>query len=405
MSLKVDISPSYDLEVKATGMTRLVCTPSASVDLRVSAYVLNVYWEIQTEVLFFGLYSEISGGQMPNKVIGATDYLTVTGVAGSETYQCPNTAAYIAADTDRIWFTSAPTQRTVTTAELIKYDLQRTPVMYDDDDGTLEGIIILKSAVTGTKRDRLFEYFKLPILWDNDLNAYGHIKFNRTDYNPYVPLMYLDKPVGNEYAYVADNNALDAKDAPFVICGWVLGYDKTALNYLFGKNVYGSLNGRYGFYSNATTGYISAILQGASAASAVNSTIDVTSGWHFLLMEVFKQPGGEILFRFYIDDNLIGTSGICGYSLGTMANAFEFYIGTGNNGAGSGVNYTAKAAFRDVRIYRSTLTSDDKTNLYNGLNVAGYSARWPLNAYPILDELGNYNLNGVNLSAANIKDI
>ena len=46
------------------------------------------YWTQQSEVLFFGLYSEISGGQMPNRVPGATDFLTVAGVAGSETYQC-----------------------------------------------------------------------------------------------------------------------------------------------------------------------------------------------------------------------------------------------------------------------------------------------------------------------------
>jgi len=80
------------------------------------------YWARQPEVLFFGLYSEISGGQMPNKVTGSSDYLTVAGAAGSETYQAPNTAPYIAADTDYIWFKTDESQRTVTTAELIGYD-------------------------------------------------------------------------------------------------------------------------------------------------------------------------------------------------------------------------------------------------------------------------------------------
>lgn len=41
MSIKVDISPSYDLKAKATGMTRIICTPSASYDLRVTARVSN----------------------------------------------------------------------------------------------------------------------------------------------------------------------------------------------------------------------------------------------------------------------------------------------------------------------------------------------------------------------------
>lgn len=138
------------------------------------------YWANQPEVLFFGLYSEISGGQMPNKVPGSSDYLTVAGVAGSETYQCPNTAPYIAADTDYIWFKTDASQRTVTTAELIGYDLQRTPVKYDDTTpNAIVAIIILNAAVTGMKRDNLFQDMWLPILWDNSLNAYGHVKDNR----------------------------------------------------------------------------------------------------------------------------------------------------------------------------------------------------------------------------------
>jgi len=140
------------------------------------------YWSHQSEVLFFGLYSEISGGQMPNKVTGATDFLTVAGSAGSETYQCPNTAAYIAADTDKIWFKTDATQRTVTTAELIGYDLQRTPVKYlDNSPNSIEAIMILSSAVTGSKRDKMFTDFRLPIMWDNSWNDYGREKSNRPD--------------------------------------------------------------------------------------------------------------------------------------------------------------------------------------------------------------------------------
>jgi len=146
------------------------------------------YWANQTEVLFFGLYSEISGGQMPNKKTGSSDYLTVAGSAGSETYQCPNTAPYIAADTDYIWFKTDETQRTVTTAELIGYDLQRTPVKYQDaSPNEIVAIIILNAAVTGTKRDCLFRDMWLPILWDNDLNGYGHVKDNRIGQQLWTP--------------------------------------------------------------------------------------------------------------------------------------------------------------------------------------------------------------------------
>ena len=147
----------------------------------------QAYWATQPEVLFFGLYSEITGGHMPNKVAGATDFLTVAGVAGAETYQCPNTAPYIAADTDNVWFRVDTGQRTVTTFELVGYDLQRTPVKYEDDaPNEIIAIIILSADVTGTKRDRLFTDMWLPLLWDNNLNANGHIKSNRVTQNLFV---------------------------------------------------------------------------------------------------------------------------------------------------------------------------------------------------------------------------
>jgi hypothetical protein len=88
-----------------------------------------------------------------------------------------------------------------------------------------------------------------------------------------------------------------------------------------------------------------------------------------------------------------------------MANAFEFYIGTGNNEAGSGVNYTAKASFRDIRIYRNTLTAEQRNMLYRNVDVPGYITRWKCAEYPLTDEAETYDLAGVNLSSSNIKEI
>jgi hypothetical protein len=146
--------------------------------------------DLLTKVLFWGKYSEISGGRMPNKITGSTDYLTVAGSAGSETYQCPNTAPYIAADTDYIWFKTDASQRTTTTAELIGYDLQRTPVKYDDNTpNALRDIMILKAGevLSASERNNLFQYMWLSILWDNVLNAYGHIKSNRAGQQLWTP--------------------------------------------------------------------------------------------------------------------------------------------------------------------------------------------------------------------------
>ena len=136
------------------------------------------YWVSQPEVLFFGLYSEISSGQMPNKVAGSSDYLTIAGAVGSETYQCPNTAPYITADTDRIWFNTDVIQRVPTTAELVGYDFTRTIVKYANaSPHAIEAIMILSSDYV---TDKMRDDFMLSIWWDNTLSAHGNLKGNRS---------------------------------------------------------------------------------------------------------------------------------------------------------------------------------------------------------------------------------
>lgn len=138
----------------------------------------DAFWKSQPEVLFFGLYSEISGGQMPNKVTGATDFLTVAGVAGSETYQAPDTAPYQIADTDYIWFKTDVSQRTTTTAELIGYDFTRTIIKYANTSPyVIEAIMILSSDVDTAK---MRDDFDLSVWWNDTLSAHGNLKGNRS---------------------------------------------------------------------------------------------------------------------------------------------------------------------------------------------------------------------------------
>jgi len=141
---------------------------------------------IESKVLFWGLYSEISGGHMPNKVTGATDYLTVSGSAGSETYQCPNTQSYINADADGgldyIWFKNNAAQRTPTFAEAIGYDFTRTFFWYDDASPYhIDGVIILKAGQTLTpaESNRVRTYCHLSVWYDGTLSLYGNVKGNR----------------------------------------------------------------------------------------------------------------------------------------------------------------------------------------------------------------------------------
>ena len=135
------------------------------------------YWASQDEVLFFAEIKNIADGKLYNKKTGSSDYLTVTGSAGSYTFQCPDTAAYIAADTDYIWFRINESQRTTTEAELVGYDFTRTIIKYDNTDPyAIRWIMILSEDYdTNAMRDS----FELSYWWDNTLSLHGHTKGNR----------------------------------------------------------------------------------------------------------------------------------------------------------------------------------------------------------------------------------
>lgn len=154
---------------------------------------------------------------MPNKVTGATDYLTVAGSAGSETYQCPNTAPYIAADTDYIWFNTYATLRSVISAELIGYDFTRTIVKYANTAPyAIEAIMILSSDFDTNK---MRDDFDLSVWWSNVLSAHGNVKGNRgseqsvwtpdtiytqllSNFNGIDNAVAFTDPVAGDYAFV-----------------------------------------------------------------------------------------------------------------------------------------------------------------------------------------------------------
>lgn len=149
-------------------------------------------WTRQSDVtllaklLFWGKYSDISGGHMPNKITGATDYLTITGSTGEENYACPNNASYIAADTDYIWFNDTAK---VTTANLISYDFARTLVKYDNAAPyQIREIIILKSGevLTAAEDNHLRDYLDLSIYYSGPLSLYGSLKQNRSASNDFI---------------------------------------------------------------------------------------------------------------------------------------------------------------------------------------------------------------------------
>jgi hypothetical protein len=154
-----------------------------------SSFSWSRYWAQSGLFLFFGETSKITGGILYNQVKGATDYLTVTGTVGSYHYTCPNTPTYVAADTDFAWFKSDGSVSDMTDSRLNSYDVQRTPVKFDDNSPNTNrwiGILKLTTNITPIL-DKLFKSFDLPIEWHDDTNAYGHIKSNRTGQNLWVP--------------------------------------------------------------------------------------------------------------------------------------------------------------------------------------------------------------------------
>jgi uncharacterized repeat protein (TIGR02059 family) len=134
------------------------------------------YWVQQSEV--YELWKITGAGNLVGLKRG--DTLTVGGSVGSYTFQVPNTTPYQTYDTDYIWFRTDLSQRTTSELELTSYDLQKTPVKYlDNSPNSIEYIMILNSSVTGTKRDKMFHDFHLPIMWDDSWNDYGQSKSNR----------------------------------------------------------------------------------------------------------------------------------------------------------------------------------------------------------------------------------
>jgi hypothetical protein len=128
--------------------------------------------------LFLGYYSKISNGRMPNEL--DNDYLEVSGSVGSESYTCPNTQAYLDADSsDYVWFKTDGERRSATTVDLQAWDFEGTVVKYGDTyPNQISIIAILKQGYSLSEEELniLFESFELPTLWNNSINSYSHLK-------------------------------------------------------------------------------------------------------------------------------------------------------------------------------------------------------------------------------------
>ena len=145
---------------------------------------------VLAKALYYGRIADISGGHMPNRVTGATDYITVGGSAGSYTFKVPEyRSLYRNADTDYIWHSTSLAWRTVTEAEIVGYDFPRTPVYFNDDvPNSFRELLILKAGETLTADEliNVHHNFRLPILWSGVWVDEGYEKSNRGIAQQYI---------------------------------------------------------------------------------------------------------------------------------------------------------------------------------------------------------------------------
>lgn len=142
------------------------------------AFGRGLPYTIKNKLLFLGNYSSIVDGKMPNAL--GSDWLTVNGVAGSETYQCPNTPEYKSADKDLYWFDFSGA-RAVTSSDMVSYDLNRTFIYYNGSSPfNIISIAIAKQDAIFTQEelDTITKYFHLSIFWSGGIEIYGEIKNN-----------------------------------------------------------------------------------------------------------------------------------------------------------------------------------------------------------------------------------
>ena len=144
------------------------------------AFGRGLPYTIKNKLLFLGNYSAIADGKMPNTL--GSDWITVAGVSGSETYTCPNTASYIAADADYVWFDNSAVIKSPTTEILIGANFQRTLIKYSDfSDGKVDVLAIMKAGSVFDEHELIVvhNYFKLSLFWSGLLHPNGHLKYNR----------------------------------------------------------------------------------------------------------------------------------------------------------------------------------------------------------------------------------
>jgi hypothetical protein len=197
--------------------------------------------------------------------------------------------------------------------------------------------------------------------------------------SPAILPSYLYKPTGDETAIKLDNGALDiAANDKFTYYQWVKGEDSTGgvLRYFGGKLIFGSVNGRYGFWCSTDDKYACQIHPSGGLVSITSTVLQKDVSPHLLLMEIDQTAH---LLRFFIDNVQIGVDTSFTGTFSALSNVYGFIIGGGNeSGGGIRASVTAKASYSDGGVVLRILTPTEKTTLFNRGNISNQKAHWPM---------------------------
>lgn len=216
-----------------------------------------------------------------------------------------------------------------------------------------------------------------------------------------IPILpaYLHKSAGTEYAYIQDNGVLDIGATDFTIFGRLSILTKNTYHGLLGKLAGGGVYGRYGFFSNTTTGLVIFQFNPNSGNNIeINTGIDGTTGEHFYLAEIDQ---ANHLVRVYVDNVQIGDAVSYTGAVASMDNAYRLYLGAWNTTPTGAPIYISKSTHSDCGLLNRLLSAEEKANLLLGIFPDDCKAYWPIMGAGdfIPDASGNdYHLTGINLN-------
>jgi hypothetical protein len=247
----------------------------------------------------------------------------------------------------------------------------------------------------------------LPFVEDLAFNSKVRTGLSLTDSisenNATLLFPYVNRTTIGLVGSVEDNGALDIGATDFTLCGWVNDQSLTnaSVYIFFGKQVQGSLAGRYGFYTAPNDRKFHGFAQSSGTTIDIASTVvSNTAGWKFLLLDI-NQATKKI--RFFIDNVQIGTDSTFTGTFPAMDNKYKFRLHGTNTTAGTSADSFVGHSC-DIRVYNRLLTVDERAILFTKGNVDTVKAHWPMTTLSCFDISGNnYHPTFASLSGASIK--